>query len=100
MEFYHKTHFLFCFRERGREGRLIRMIADTRNQVNGVKVGLGVDEDTALVVTDVGTNLEKGEVCSLEYQSISKYKHRHTHSPRTDTRRPLFINVLERYHTE
>ena len=44
------------FSERGREGRLIRLIQDTRNRDNiGTTKGFGVDEDTALVVTNLYT---------------------------------------------
>jgi len=44
------------FSERGREGRLIRLLQDTRNRTSiGTTRGFGVDEDTALVVTNLFT---------------------------------------------
>jgi cyanophycinase len=50
------------FGERGRQGRLIRLLSDTRDQSRGVQYGFGVDEDTALVVYDVNTTQATGEV--------------------------------------
>ncbi|KAK2714599.1 hypothetical protein QYM36_008974 [Artemia franciscana] len=50
------------FSERGREARLIRLLQDTKNAVGGVTKGFGVDEDTALVIYNVGSNEEIGEV--------------------------------------
>lgn len=43
------------FSERGREGRLIRLLQDTRDRNIGTTRGFGVDEDMALVVTDLYT---------------------------------------------
>jgi cyanophycinase len=44
------------FSERGREGRLIRLLQDTRNRTSiGTTKGFGVDEDTAVVVTNLFT---------------------------------------------
>jgi len=40
------THFT----QRGREGRLARLVWDTRDQPRGVELGIGVDEDTALLI--------------------------------------------------
>ncbi|XP_071090235.1 cyanophycinase-like [Haliotis cracherodii] len=57
-EYLLDTHFS----NRGREGRMIRLLSDTRHMSNGVNYGLGVSENTALVVTHVGTNNELGEV--------------------------------------
>ena len=45
------------FSERGRQGRLIRLAADL-----GIDMTYGVDENTALVVTDAGTDEAKFEV--------------------------------------
>ena len=42
-----------CFSERGREGRLIRLLADTKSRARGTSSGFGVDENTVLVVNDV-----------------------------------------------
>ncbi|XP_067656959.1 cyanophycinase-like [Haliotis asinina] len=50
------------FSNRGREGRMMRLLSDTRHMSNGVDYGLGVSENTALVVTHVGTDNELGEV--------------------------------------
>ncbi|XP_046574841.1 cyanophycinase-like [Haliotis rubra] len=50
------------FSNRGREGRMVRLLSDTRHMSNGVNYGLGVSENTALVVTHVGTDNELGEV--------------------------------------
>ncbi|ESO90782.1 hypothetical protein LOTGIDRAFT_163664 [Lottia gigantea] len=38
------------FGNRGREGRLIRLLSDTKNSKLGVNFGIGVDENTALVI--------------------------------------------------
>jgi len=57
-DFVLDTHFS----ERGREGRLIRLIADTRTSSRGVQYGIGVDEDTALVVLNSDTPAAQGQV--------------------------------------
>lgn len=56
--------FADAYSERGREGRLIRLVSDTYNtQANGVPFGIGVDEDTALFVTsDLDGSNPIGEV--------------------------------------
>ncbi|XP_061407642.1 cyanophycinase-like [Lethenteron reissneri] len=43
------------FSERGREGRLARLLWDTRDKPHGAARGIGVDEDTALVITAMDT---------------------------------------------
>ncbi|XP_046650060.1 cyanophycinase-like [Daphnia pulicaria] len=43
------------FSERGREARLIRVLQDSRDRDIGTTRGFGVDEDMALVVTDLYT---------------------------------------------
>ncbi|KAK4019862.1 hypothetical protein OUZ56_001866 [Daphnia magna] len=43
------------FSERGREARLIRLLQDTRYRDIGTPLGFGLDEDMALVVTDLYT---------------------------------------------
>ncbi|XP_077977953.1 cyanophycinase-like [Glandiceps talaboti] len=48
------------FSERGREGRLIRLLADTKDQSRGTMLGIGMDENTALVIYGVGTNSQRG----------------------------------------
>ena len=53
---------MFLLSERGREGRIIRLVADTRSQTHGTLRGVGVDEDTALVVYNVGQSSSYGEV--------------------------------------
>jgi len=53
------------FSERGREGRLIRLVADTRSGPRGVQYAFGVDEDTALVITDGDTAQAVGEVVGI-----------------------------------
>ena len=53
---------LFYYSQRGREGRLIRLLSDTRRSKHGVDWGIGIDENTALVVSHVGTHLAKAEV--------------------------------------
>jgi len=53
------------FSERGREGRLVRLIADTRSSPRGVQYGIGIDEDTALVITDADTAQAVGEVIGI-----------------------------------
>ena len=42
----------------------MRLLADTRNENRGVVLGAGVDEDTALVVYNVGQSGEYTEVGS------------------------------------
>ncbi|XP_071090907.1 cyanophycinase-like [Haliotis cracherodii] len=46
----------------GREGRLIRLLSDTQHLPHGVLYGIGVDPNTALVVTEARTSNEIGEV--------------------------------------
>jgi len=53
------------FSERGREGRLIRLLADTRQGPRGAQYGIGVDEDTALVIIDADTPRAEGEVIGI-----------------------------------
>lgn len=50
------------FSQRGREGRLIRLLSDTRHLYNGVDWGIGVDENTALVIRHAGTSQAEGEI--------------------------------------
>ena len=50
------------FSERGREGRLIRLVSDTMEQDLGTTMGVGVDENTALVVYNVAGATQYGEV--------------------------------------
>ncbi|ELT90727.1 hypothetical protein CAPTEDRAFT_193384 [Capitella teleta] len=50
------------YSERGREGRLARLVWDTRNLPNGVQFGIGVDEDTAFVITGDSLQTQAGEV--------------------------------------
>ncbi|XP_063397536.1 cyanophycinase-like isoform X1 [Mytilus trossulus] len=50
------------FSDRGREGRLIRLLSDTHHLHHGTDWGFGIDEDTAMVITNVGTENEKAEV--------------------------------------
>ncbi|TRY73597.1 hypothetical protein TCAL_03345 [Tigriopus californicus] len=39
------------FSQRGREGRMIRLLSDTRNQDHGTEFGVGIDENTAFIIT-------------------------------------------------
>ena len=50
------------FSERGREGRLIRLVSDTMEQDLGTTMSVGVDENTALVVYNVAGATQYGEV--------------------------------------
>ncbi|KAL5005981.1 hypothetical protein ScPMuIL_017139 [Solemya velum] len=50
------------FSQRGREGRLIRLLADTRSGPLGTNRGVGVDENTALVITHSGTPEARAEI--------------------------------------
>jgi cyanophycinase-like exopeptidase len=43
----------YFFRQRGREGRLLRLIADTLHLDLGTSYGIGIDEDTALIISQV-----------------------------------------------
>nr|KAG5693692.1 hypothetical protein BaRGS_008334 [Batillaria attramentaria] len=52
------THFA----ERGREGRMIRLISDTKHEPRGVSYGIGVGENTALVVTHANTPQAEGKI--------------------------------------
>jgi len=55
--------------EYGREGRLVRIMFDTQTLPKGVTMGIHVDEDHALVVSDLyGLNgRPKGTVSQLKY---------------------------------
>lgn len=48
-DFVLDTHFS----EMGREARLIKVVQETRNLATGTTRGIGVDEDTALFITDL-----------------------------------------------
>ena len=50
------------FSQRGREGRLIRLVSDTRYSRHGVNWGLGIDENTALIITYLGADQAQGRV--------------------------------------
>ena len=51
------------FSERGREGRIARVIQQTRNEPGtGVTKGIAVDEDTARILTGIFTGRLMGEV--------------------------------------
>ncbi|KAK3585487.1 hypothetical protein CHS0354_003335 [Potamilus streckersoni] len=50
------------FSQRGREGRIIRLLWDTRKHSLGSNYAFGVDENTALVVTHDGTSQGTGKV--------------------------------------
>nr|KAG5693693.1 hypothetical protein BaRGS_008335 [Batillaria attramentaria] len=52
------THFA----ARGREGRMIRLLSDTKHLTMGTPYGFGVGENTALVVTHAGTPRAEGKV--------------------------------------
>ena len=56
-DFVLDTHFS----EMGREGRLIKVVQETRDIATGTTRGLGVDEDTALFVTGLDSQ-PKGKV--------------------------------------
>ena len=51
--------------EQGRQARLIRLLSDTRKMANGTDYGIGIDEGTGILITDVGTAQERGEVCII-----------------------------------
>ena len=53
------THH-YIFRQRGREGRLLRLIADTLHLDLGTSYGIGIDEDTALIITETVSVLSNG----------------------------------------
>ncbi|XP_035687664.1 cyanophycinase-like [Branchiostoma floridae] len=66
------------FSEKGREGRLIRLLADTKDEPNGATLGVGVDENTALHLTwdpdpdsAVGTVVGLGGVLMVDVSSAS-----------------------------
>ncbi|KAK7094812.1 cyanophycinase-like [Littorina saxatilis] len=52
------THFA----NRGREGRMIRLLSDTYTLSRGTRRGVGIDENTALVVTHASTSNGRGQV--------------------------------------
>ena len=54
--------YTLIFSERGREGRLIRLVSDTMEQDLGTTMGVGVDENTALAVYNVAGEAQYGEV--------------------------------------
>ena len=53
------TRRCYLCSERGREGRLIRLISDTTGQTNTAQFGFGIDEDTALVITHAALPLSQ-----------------------------------------
>ncbi|XP_019619663.1 PREDICTED: uncharacterized protein LOC109466391 [Branchiostoma belcheri] len=66
------------FSEKGREGRLIRLLADTRDEPNGATLGVGVDENTALHLTwdtepdsAIGTVVGTGGVMMVDISSAA-----------------------------
>ena len=65
---------MFSYSQRGREGRLIRLLSDTRRSKHGVNWGIGIDENTALVVTHVGTHQSKAEVYMMNNKGIDIFK--------------------------
>jgi len=66
------------FSELGREGRLIRLLQDTRHlPVIGATRGIGIDEDTALVVTNSLTK----PVAKVIYDSLTRGLTRHERYP-------------------
>ena len=53
------------FSELGREGRLIRLLHDTRHlPVIGTTKGIGIDENVALVITDSFTKSKAEVICN------------------------------------
>lgn len=70
MEQHNPLLFASISSERGRHGRLIRLLADTKNIENGTPYGIGIDEETALLITDVGTERETGQVSKLYWDCI------------------------------
>lgn len=60
------------FSQRGREGRMIRMLSDTKVMAKGTSYGIGIDENTALVVTHADTNISRGEVSDGIIYTIKK----------------------------
>jgi cyanophycinase len=50
------------FENRGRQGRLLRLLADTAGYPAGSLYAVGVDENTALVVTQTGNTTKTGRV--------------------------------------
>ncbi len=60
---YNIWYFLPANSQRGRQGRTIRLLWDTREESKGATRGFGVDEDTALIVaTDTDGDSVTGEV--------------------------------------
>ena len=51
-----------CFSERGREGRLVRLLADTQDRGNGARRGIGIDEGTAFFMDNIDEPNARGEV--------------------------------------
>ncbi|XP_070565377.1 cyanophycinase-like isoform X2 [Ptychodera flava] len=67
------------FSESGREGRLIRLLADTMGLSRGAEVGVGVDENTAFVVYDIGTSSQRGTVLGENGVFFADMDHAHIH---------------------
>ena len=63
----YKSYVHYTCSEQAYQGRLIRLLADTQGKPLGTKYGVGIDEEAGLLVTNVGTVQEKGEVCSILY---------------------------------
>ena len=60
----------FVFSERGREGRLARLMWDTQDSGTGSLYGFGLDEYTALAITNAGTPDASGEVSTHYYSGF------------------------------
>ncbi|KAJ8311278.1 hypothetical protein KUTeg_011173 [Tegillarca granosa] len=50
------------FSQRGREGRMIALLAETVDKPLGSPFGIGIDENTALVITHAGTDIINGKI--------------------------------------
>ena len=59
----------------------MRLVVDTRESAIGVPYGLGIDENTALVIRNDGTLDAEGEVCHSLQHLHKRYNFFHERKP-------------------
>ncbi|KAH3786892.1 cyanophycinase-like [Dreissena polymorpha] len=82
------------FAQRGREGRLIRFVADTRMLGKGTNRAIGVDENTALVVTHADDTRSSGQVIGTAGVTIFDLTHAQVHSSKHFDISDVYVTYL------
>ncbi|XP_052773860.1 cyanophycinase-like [Mya arenaria] len=80
------------FSQRGREGRMIRLLSDTMAHGKGTARGIGVDENTALVVKHADTNMVSGTVIGASGVTVFDLSNSRVHISR-------YFNISDVYLT-